>query len=148
MGFQIKPFLRGAVHIQLGLNWKRAIGAKGPLKRLSDSVAKRMDLRDVTDSLIVVDGHFVAHIAWQPMMSQMHLVDRRNAYTYPLADAFVRRMNSLRDMGLRLFVIFDGAEKPAKEQTASARSFSREEVLCRRQASSSMRLMHKYSSRR
>ena len=109
------------------------MGVTDLLKRLSASVAKTVDLRNLASGkLVVVDGHFVAHslAIWNAATA---IVDRQDAR--PLAKAFVTRMSQLREAGLQVFVVFDGASPPAKGRAASARSFRRKEALRRRQKS-------------
>ena len=109
------------------------MGVTDLLKRLSASVAKTVDLRNLASwKFVVGDGHFVAYslASWDVAAA---IVDRRDAR--PLAKAFVMRMSQLRVAGLQVFIVFDGASPPAKGRTASARSFRRKEALRRRQES-------------
>ena len=107
------------------------MGVKDLLKRLSGSVAKTVDLRNVASGkFVVVDGHFVAHSLAARDVADA-IVDSRDAR--PLAKAFVTRMSRLREAGLQVFDEFDGASPPAKERAASARTFRRKEALRRRQ---------------
>ena len=109
------------------------MGVTDLLKRLSTSVAKAVDLRNLASGkFVVVDGHFVAHslATWDVAGA---IIDRRDAR--PLAKVFVARMYQLREAGLHVFVLFYGASPPAKGRTASARSFRRKEALRRRQES-------------
>ena len=109
------------------------MGVTDLLKRLSSSVAKTVDLRNLASGkFVVVDGHFVAHslATWDVANA---IVDRKDAR--PLARAFLARMSQLREAGLIVFVVFDGASPPAKGRTASARFFRRKEALRRRQES-------------
>ena len=108
------------------------MGMTDLLKRLS-ARAKTADLRNLASGkLVVVNGHFVAHslAIWNVATA---IVDRQDAR--PLAKAFVTRTSQLREAGLQVFVVFDGASPPAKGRTASARSFRCKEALRRRQQS-------------
>ena len=81
---------------------------------------------------IFVYGYFVAHsLATRDVADA--IVDRLDAR--PLAKAFVTRMSRIREADLQVFVVFDGASPPAKERTASGRTFRRKEALRRRQES-------------
>ena len=70
------------------------MGVKDLLKRLSDCVAKKVDLRDFpSGKLVVVDGHFVAHsLATRNIVDS--LLDKRDAT--PLANTFVSKMSRFR----------------------------------------------------
>ena len=105
------------------------MGVKDLLKRLSDCVAERVDLRDFpSGKLVVVDGYFVAHSLATRNIADS-LLEKRDAT--PLANTFVSRMCRFREMGLKVKVVFDGAAPPAKERTNSARYFRRREALRR-----------------
>ena len=109
------------------------MGVTDLLKHLSASVAKTVDLRNLASGkFVAVDGHCVAHslAIWDVATA---IVDRKDAR--PIANAFLERMSQLREAGLKVFVVFDGASPSAKGQTASARSFRRKETLRRRQES-------------